>query len=37
MPLDGLLGLAFSEVSSANAKTVIDVLKEQGTSKGMQR
>ena len=37
MPLDGLLGLAFSDVSSANAKTVVDVLKEQGTSKGMQQ
>jgi len=33
MPLDGLLGLAFSSVSSANADTVVDVLYKQGAIK----
>lgn len=30
LPLDGLLGLAFSSVSSANALTLLDKLKEDG-------
>jgi len=33
MPLDGLLGLAFSSVSSANAETLVDVLLRQGKIK----